>query len=268
MKKTLIWIFAVVLTLAASRYQRKTGPTYPKQFSFSHQGQDLDFILPRSHGGSGDCPVQILLPDSLAGRIVYRRFPSEVPWDTLQMNRSVDTLTVFLPHQPPAGKLEYHVQFYKQGRISPVFSTGNVVIRFRGDVPVWALLPHILFIFTAMLLSNATGLFALFKLPGYKRMIGWTILIFVLGGFVFGPIVQKFAFGAFWTGWPNGMDLTDNKVLLAMIPWLIAWITNRKAERRWLVILAAFGMLIIFLIPHSMNGSELNYETGQVETGR
>lgn len=267
MKKTLIWIFAVVLTLAASRYQRKTGPTYPKSLEFKHKGERVEFALPRSHGETSDCPVSLEIPESLHGHIIYRRFPTNSAWDTLKMESAAGLLSAKLPQQPPAGKLEYRVALTERKTGIRVFQSENVVIRFRAPVPLWALMPHILFIFGAMLLSNATGLIAIFRAGDYKRLMLLTIIFYVLGGFVFGPIVQKFAFDAYWTGWPNGQDLTDNKVLFAMIPWLLAWIGNLKRDRRWLVIVAAIGMLVIFLIPHSMNGSELNYETGQVETG-
>ena len=35
-----------------------------------------------------------------------------------------------------------------------------------------------------------------------------------LGGMILGPIVQKYAFGAYWTGIPFGHDLTDAKNLV------------------------------------------------------
>ena len=35
MKTSLYWILAIVITLSAAYYQRKTGPTYPKQIEIS-----------------------------------------------------------------------------------------------------------------------------------------------------------------------------------------------------------------------------------------
>jgi len=87
---------------------------------------------------------------------------------------------------------------------------------------------------------------------------------------ILGPLVQKFAFGAYWTGVPFGWDLTDNKTLIAMIFWLMAsWrvLKGNAEQNRWWVVLAVVVMFIVFLIPHSMMGSELNYETMTVETG-
>ena len=89
------------------------------------------------------------------------------------------------------------------------------------------------------------------------------------GGLIFGPVVQKFAFGAYWTGWPFGQDLTDNKTLIAFIFWVIALIRIwRNREKRGWILVAAIVLLVIFLIPHSMFGSELDYSTGEVVTGK
>ena len=88
----------------------------------------------------------------------------------------------------------------------------NVVIRFRGDVPAWALLPHVLMMVLTVIWSMATILFAISNIPAYKRTMGVTIIFLLIGGFILGPIVQKYSFGQFWTGWPLGEDLTDNKL--------------------------------------------------------
>ena len=77
---------------------------------------------------------------------------------------------------------------------------------------------------------------------------------------IFGPIVQKFAFNAFWTGWPWGHDLTDNKTIVAFIFWLIALIRliKNKEKRGWALV-ASIVLLVIYLIPHSVLGSEIDY---------
>jgi len=171
-----------------------------------------------------------------------------------------------LPPQPPAGKIEYQVQVSSGDDVLRIPGTEWTVIRFRGDVPAWLLVPHIAFIFAAMLLSSATGLMALAGMDGLRKWTGWTLALFVIGGLVLGPLVQKFAFGAFWSGWPVGRDLTDNKVLISLVFWLLAWTANHRKAHRWPVILAALVMLAVFLIPHSRNGSQLDYTTGRVET--
>ena len=121
-------------------------------------------------------------------------------------------------------------------------------------------------IFLAMLWANATGMLAAAKLP-FKKHLFIAISIYFAAGLIFGPLVQKYSFGAYWTGWPFGKDLTDNKVLISFLFWIIALIINIKKENRWSVIIAAVVMFLIYLIPHSMRGSELDPETGEVITG-
>ena len=67
------------------------------------------------------------------------------------------------------------------------------------------------------------------------------------GGFILGPLVQKFAFGEYWTGWPFGGDWTDNKTLAALVAWLVAWAICRWRPRfqRPAVLLAAIVMFAV-----------------------
>ena len=111
-----------------------------------------------------------------------------------------------------------------------------------------------------MLLSTRTGLES-FDPDGRSAMyLKWTIAFLFIGGFIFGPVMQQYAFGALWTGFPFGHDLTDNKTLIAMLGWLFAWYKNRKGHqgRGW-ILAASILLLAMYLIPHSLLGSELNY---------
>jgi hypothetical protein len=91
-----------------------------------------------------------------------------------------------------------------------------------------------------------------------------TVITLALGGMILGPVVQKFSFDAYWTGWPYGHDLTDNKSLVAFIFWVIALIVMKKnRENRLWPILASIVLLVIFLIPHSVLGSEIDFTKGQ-----
>jgi len=114
--------------------------------------------------------------------------------------------------------------------------------------------------FTAMLLSTRTGLEVFSEKPCYKKFTLWTIAILFLGGIILGPVAQYYAFGEFWTGIPFGIDLTDNKTLIAFAGWLIATygVFYRTNQKKW-VIFASILLIAAYLIPHSTLGSELNY---------
>ena len=75
-------------------------------------------------------------------------------------------------------------------------------------------------------------------------------------------------FGAFWTGWPLGEDLTDNKTLFAFLFWAAAIYFNRKCSRRYLYAIAAIVMLLVYSIPHSTAGSEYDHSKGEIVSGR
>jgi hypothetical protein len=262
-----IWIVAVIISLASMVYQRLTGPTYPQKADVYLETSTGSITLPRTYDCLGDCPVDLVIPGEVSGNLIYRKYPSDQAWDTAAFLREADTLRSWLPAQPPAGKLEYHIELQENGH--PVLTSldENVVIRFKGCVPSWALTPHVILMIFAMLWSNATGLLAAFNRSSYRKHALVTIVLFAIGGLIFGPIVQKYAFGAYWTGWPFGEDLTDNKVLFSVIVWVAAYLLNRKKERRWLIIVAALVLFAIYMIPHSMRGSELDYTTGEVVTG-
>lgn len=92
-----------------------------------------------------------------------------------------------------------------------------------------------------------------------------------VGGMVLGPFVQKHAFGEYWTGFPSGYDLTDDKTLVMWLAWLVACavlgLKERRigAQERLAALLAAAVMIAVYLIPHSLRGSELDYS--QVDRG-
>lgn len=265
MKTVLFTIIAIAITLGAIIYQRSTGPTYPKKVSLAIEDETYKFKLIRSHGGTTDCPLEFEIPNSaITGTVTFKKFPTRDEWTTIDMVRDGNQLIGYLPNQPPAGKLEYKIEFQMNDNSFPLHETNATVIRFKGDVPALALVPHVLLMFIAMLLSNLVGVMALFKHGNYRRLAWITFILFGLGGMVLGPVVQWYAFGEFWAGIPFAWDLTDNKTLVAFIFWIIALVMNRQQPRPAYIVLASVVMLIIYSIPHSMYGSQLDPETGEI----
>ncbi len=268
MKNTLLWLAAILITVSAAYYQRVTGPTYPKKTEVTINGEQYVFHLKRSQTNTHTCNIKLEIPEEISGILYYKRFRIDEEWASVRMIRDEHFLAGELPSQPAAGKLEYYIALSGQsGNIINVPSENPVVIRFKGNVPAAVMIPHILVIFIAMLLSNLAGLMAVFKSDRQKKFGIWAFCCLTFGGMILGPLVQKYAFGDFWTGVPFGWDLTDNKMLIAFIVWLVAILMNRKREKPGWTIAAALIVLIIFSIPHSLFGSELNYVTGAVTQG-
>jgi hypothetical protein len=63
-------------------------------------------------------------------------------------------LTALLPHQPPAGKLIYKISLSKNDNTIPLNDGHPVIIRFKGDVPIFIIIPHVILIFMAMLIFH------------------------------------------------------------------------------------------------------------------
>jgi hypothetical protein len=272
MKKSLIIraIIAFLITISAAYYQKKTGPTYPVDIETKFERSEISGQLTRSHGGDGDQPLQITALDtSIKAVLIYRRFKAADDWVGMKMERIGNDLQASLPHQPPAGKLEYFIQLTKNSKSKVLPEAMLVVTRFKGAVPNIILIPHIFLMFFAMFLSTWAGLEAAFKSETMYQLAFWATGLLFLGGMILGPVVQKYAFGALWTGIPFGFDLTDNKTLLTMVVWgLAAWMSyKRKSARLW-IIGAALVLLLVYSIPHSVMGSELDYKTMEVKVGQ
>ncbi|GAG75636.1 unnamed protein product, partial [marine sediment metagenome] len=249
----LFWLLAFIITIAAAYYQRKTGPTYAKEINITLDGKNYEIELPRSHGGDDACPVELEIADNdVQGELFYRKYPTNENWQTILLNREGELLTGNLPHQPPAGKLEYFLKLSTRNEELDLFENNPVIIRFKGSVPAGVLIPHIILMFAAMLLSNFSGIIAFMKHPRQRFYGRITLALLFLGGLILGPVVQFHAFGEYWTGIPFGWDLTDNKTLIAFLFWVIAIAGNRKREKPSLTVLAAVILLIIYSIPHSM----------------
>lgn len=239
------------------------------------------------------------LDPAIRGVLMQRRYNTNDPWNFTAMRREGGKLVGEIPVQPPGGKVAYRVHLFRSegaaanessggdwvmrpltaedvpvGAVA-VPATGPVLLRFTGHVPLAIIIPHVLLMFLGMLWSSRAGLEALRRGADPTRLARGALDLLAAGGFVFGPLMQRFAFGQWWTGVPFGWDLTDNKTLFAVVGWLIAWLIVRRARQRgdasrarvW-VVAAALLTLVVFSIPHSVAGTELDYATGKVITGK
>jgi hypothetical protein len=285
MKKFILWLLAFLITFSAAIYQRMTGPTYPKKLEVTVNDKSQELKLVRSLSLNEKPEVRLNINDtSVKAKLFFKRFKTneayqvsdfvykDYPVKSFIMNKIFKIYEekgffASVPQQPPAGKLQYYFEITDSKGTRSFLKEAPVVIRFKGNVPAFVLIPHILLMFLAMLLSTLAGLMSVIKFPLYRKYATWTLFIFIAGGFVLGPLVQYFAFGDLWTGIPFGWDLTDNKTLIALIFWVLAVVMNKDKERPFYVALAAIVLLVIFSIPHSLFGSELNYTSGQVTQG-
>jgi hypothetical protein len=285
MKKFILWSLAFIITLSAAVYQRHTGPTYPRKLDVTINGSLQKLKLVRSLALDERPEVKLGITDTtVRAKLFFKRFRSDEEYKSADFSYRVYPVHSFImnkvfhmteekglfaevPQQPAAGKIEYYLEITDSRGTQTFFKDKPVVIRFKGGVPAPILIPHILLMFAAMLFSTLAGLMSVIKYPLYKKYTLWTFILLIIGGMILGPLVQYYAFGDLWTGIPFGWDLTDNKTLIALIFWGLAFFINRKQERPFYTALAAVVLLLVYSIPHSMFGSELDYSTGQVTQG-
>jgi len=263
MKKFLYWLLAIVITLFLSIYQRITGPTHPKSVTVEVNGESYKIKLPRS-GVRQDEIVKLKgVPSNTTAQLHYRRYPTADEYTTLDFSWKDGELQAALPVQPIAGKLQYYITVGEKD-----YSADEpLLIRFRNDVPAYILIPHILFMFAAMLFAVYTLLLVITGKP-YSKWLKITVGTLFIGGFIMGPLVQHVAFGPWWTGIPFGTDLTDNKTLISFLFFLAALATLKWKYNKWVVCFAVLLMIAIFTIPHSTYGSEYDYSTQELSTGK
>lgn len=272
MQKFILWFLAFLITIGAAYYQRKTGPTHPKQIDVTLNNTVHELKLVRSLALDERSEVKLNITDpTIKARIFFKRYKSDEEYQvtdfTYRAEPKKEGFFAEVQQQPAAGKLQYYFEITDSNGTQSYFKDSPIVIRFKGGVPAYILVPHILLMFMAMLFSTLAGLMAVIKYPLYKKYALWTLFLFTAGGIILGPIVQYDAFGDLWTGIPFEWDLTDNKTLIALLFWILAVVMNRKKDKPIYTVLAAFILLLVYSIPHSLFGSELDYTSGQVTQG-
>jgi len=269
----------------AAIYQRLTGPTYPFRGEVQVADESFRYQLVRSQETTDSARVAMPRPAADLGAVLsYRRYPTDDPFTTRPMAvedvGEAPELVAYLPIQPAAGKIEYRIELTTaEGNVSiPALPGETIILRYKDPVPIALLFAHVIAMFFTVLVGMRAGLGAVFEQRSVRPLAWVTLIGMTVGGLVFGPFVQKYAFGDYWTGFPLGYDLTDNKLLVMWLVWLVACSvlgTGRRARAggaKWLspvsrtaVVLAAVAMMVVYLIPHSMQGSELDY--GAIDAG-
>ncbi len=263
-KSLLLWIFSVIFTFAIAYYQRTTGPTYTVKGKVNISGQEIKYKLIRTDTTSEISKfseIKIKVTDEkISGKYIYKRYKSFDEWTHADLLRKGDFLIAYIPRQPMAGKMEYQILLNSDNKIIKL-TEEPVVMRYKGSVPIFILIPHVLLMFLAMMLSTRTGLEVLIKGKNIFKYTVATLLLLIPGGMILGPIVQKFAFDVYWAGWPFGTDLTDTKTAVAFLAWIIAFfvLLKNKEKRKGFVLAASIILLIVYLVPHSLLGSEIDH---------
>lgn len=259
-KSWFLWIIAVFLGSGIMVYQRLSGPTYPLQFKASVESKLIKFKLPRSWTSGKNAEI-IISSQKFPGQfyILFRRYKSHDIWTRDTFNYRDGAYVYHLPTLPPAGKMMYSL-VYSDGGVEKHITEEPVVLRYKGHVPGWILVLHVMMMILSVFWGVRAGLESLLRRKQLLSLSVFATLFLFVGGFILGPIVQYYAFGAFWAGWPFGHDLTDNKTAVSFLVWLIALWRLRKHPDNWkIVLVASLVQVAMYFIPHSLLGSELDF---------
>ena len=186
-----------------------------------------------------------------------------------------------IPHHPKSTKAWYFLEAatVREGSLVkvtlPERDSGQVRpirLKFRGEVPLYIIIPHIVSIFAAIFFATLT-LFSAIELKKGKttlkksvKLCAVTLLFLFIGFFPFGWAMNYFAFGVLWEAFPFGRDVTDNKSQIMFLFWLFTlfmvkgtlWgkgeTKNLVSGRSYstLVIVSFVATLLILAIPHSL----------------
>ncbi len=265
----LLWFATFIVTVAFLVYQKMSGPTYPVRYNVEVGGEVLKGKFSRSGDINEDLELAIATAnEDLRADLVWQRYPIKDGWTRVPFVREDGLLKAWLPKQGMAGKIEYRVEIFNGGDTVVIPQDEAAVARFKGTVPNLILVVHVLCMILGMFFSNAAGFDALSGSYQLKTLSRLAFGFLLLGGTILGPIVQKYAFDAYWTGWPLGGDWTDNKLAIGALVWLIAMIATSRSNSenkagRWITVLAMLVIFVVYGIPHSIHGSTLDYESGE-----
>lgn len=274
-KLTSLWILAFLISVLVFVFQKQTGPTYPFKGKYEYNQHLYKYKLERSSENLNDALIKLSAPQGSSGLLYYQRFNSDDEWKATRMRYENDHLVGFIPKQAAAGKMKYYIVLNLKDYQMRIPEKSNIILRFKGHVPMGLLIPHILFMVISVLVVIKSCLDVLFNLTSAKVNFAVGTVSMVIGGMLLGPIIQRLAFGDWWTGWPFGGDWTDSKVgfmmIILLIGNLIIWTKNRISSKvviKTAIIFSTLAMLVIYMIPHSFRGSNLDYKTGVVNTGK
>lgn len=270
-KKIVLWVLAAFLAIASMIYQRSTGPTYEYKGYLDYNGENHTYELLRSHETTEGAKIELPFFDdaNYNATLHYKRYRTEDSVTVLDFQLDENNQFIAqLPVQPAAGKMAYFITGNINGEEFNIPEKGedSIVLRYKDPVSNYLLIPHVVLMIIVILFGMRAGLSALFD-DGTMRK--WTVVAFTamtIGGMILGPLVQKSAFGEYWTGFPFGGDFTDNKMLIMWVTWALALAIigfkekKKEAVSRVSVIVAAIVMTVVYLIPHSMGGSTLDFD--------
>jgi hypothetical protein len=261
-----------LLVIASARY---FGPNRPYIVEAAGKGIGLSHKAPRGHTGEG--PAELELDVELKGveesglqvELVGQVKNSEVlerlsPVESEPGSDGSMRIYKFeVPHRAPATRYHYRFEARIQGGDPLVLERDDgspMMVKFKGNVPAWIVITHILAMFGGFFLMIWSALYAFQPAFGKgdakpaARLGLWAWITMFVGGLPIGFLMNYYAFDVFWEAFPFGEDVTDNKTQIALLFWgisVLALYFGKGKKAGILTIGTAIIVIALFLIPHS-----------------
>jgi len=281
---------AVVLTLIMVIAARRYGPSHRYEVTGGTDRFSLYHKAPRGHDGEGPALIELMvkLNDIEISDLVLEmtgkvKGASEeetfLPASTEKAGPEWDYTCIFeIPHKPVTTRYHYKFQGRQKGDDSTkvVITQDNgdpMMVKFKGPVPSWILIPHILAMFAGLFLLIWSSLYSISLMSKNQKspndeadpkseagrssciLAWWAFAVLFIGGVPIGFAMNYYAFDVYWEAWPFGGDVTDNKTQIALIIWGAATLglTFKKNPKTGLAtVIAGILVLMIYLVPHSL----------------
>lgn len=254
MKKTLLWLLSLVITLSTIFYQRVIEPKKYVEGKAYFDQLEIPYKLPRYHEITSDCPVQLVVPDeNILAYVEYRPYNSDDLWTRCAFKRKEEIITTYISPLPKSDVIEYRLVLFDNDRDLEISipKYGFVVMHWRHPVPTVFLVLHHVILYLALLFSLSTGLMAIISPHRPWKLALLTCLLFFLGGICLRAMVAKYSSGIWWSGFPVGDNFFENKMILIFLSWLTLFSFKIRDEigKGWFIATSLFT-LIMFNIPN------------------
>ncbi len=251
-----IWVLTFIVVLGGLVFQRITAPSNPIEVEQEYQGRMIRASLGRSHiGDDGQRIVIEGTPAEWEGELLWRNEQERGAYQRDPLRNLGTMSTGIIPPQPRGQKVEYRIEIIVDNGVLRIPRQGTIITRFKGEAPSWVVIGHIILIFGGLLLGTRAGLIA-HDLGHHSHLYAkLSLLSFVLGGLVLGPLLKWFSYGRLWGGPPLGADSTDMKTMALVVAWALPVVFRMigRPARPWILLASLLGILA-FLMPHTMLG--------------
>ncbi|MHC4944947.1 MAG: hypothetical protein ACYTG7_18180, partial [Planctomycetota bacterium] len=237
-------VLAVVITLLMVVTARYFGPNRKYTVETRADGLVLSHKAPRSQTGEGPAAldVRVKLDGRKAADLdieLKGRVKGAPDWERLSVARiesgdeGWDKVFVFeVPPKPYTTRYFYTFEIglaKEEQELSLAREDGApMMVKFKGDVPAWIVIAHVLGMFGGFFLLILCAFHSVGLAMGREdhkassRLAWWSWIVMFMGGVPFGFAMNYYAFNVFWEAFPFGGDVTDNKTQIALLLWGLA----------------------------------------------